>query len=142
MECITRSPEETTSLGCEIGAKLRADSVLALFGDLAAGKTTLIKGLVEGACNLHHEMVASPTFQLLNIYTGSPHSLFHFDLYRFEKPEQFLHMGFEEYFYSGGIACIEWSERIESLLPPHAVKITLSHLEDQIRKVEIDGAAF
>lgn len=107
-----RSAEELVALGKRFATELPPNTILALSGELGAGKTTFVQGLAEG---LGVEgPVVSPTFVLLNIYER----LYHFDLYRLKEPADFLALGFDEYFSKGGICVIEWPERIQELLPP------------------------
>lgn len=117
------SADETIQLGIELGQKFVKGSIIAFFGDVGAGKTTLIKGIVRGFTGKEIE-IGSPTFTYLNIYDDK---VFHFDLYRLNSIEEFVEMGFEEYFDVEGITCIEWSEKILSLLPPHTIKLYLEH---------------
>jgi len=117
------SAEQTRQIGIEVGKKLKAGSVLALFGELGAGKTTFVEGVVEGVTG-RRLAIDSPTFTYLNIYDNR---VFHFDLYRLQKAEQFLEMGFEEFLFTTGIACIEWSEKIEELLPLDTLRVRLEH---------------
>lgn len=133
---LTHSAEETIALGCIFGKKLVANTVICLFGDLAAGKTTLVKGIAKGVANTPLAEVISPTFTYLNIYRGEK-TVYHFDLYRLRDADEFLSMGFDEFFYEGGICCLEWSERIESLIPKNAIRITMNHLENHSRRVVI-----
>ncbi|MCB1112938.1 MAG: tRNA (adenosine(37)-N6)-threonylcarbamoyltransferase complex ATPase subunit type 1 TsaE [Chlamydiia bacterium] len=131
-----RSEEETIALGRRIGAQLKAGSVLCFFGDLGAGKTTLIKGIAAGVSGCDPDEVNSPTFVYLNIYEGNL-PVYHFDLYRLHGIEEFLSMGFDEYFSAGGICCVEWSERISQLLPDDFIEVRLEHCGEQIRDVAI-----
>lgn len=131
---VTQSAAETKGLGEEMGRQLPPDSILCFFGDLGAGKTTFIQGLVAGATGC--EEVNSPTFVYLNIYPGG-RTVYHFDLYRLKSAEEFLKMGFDEYFYAGGICCIEWAERIEALLPPHCYHILMAHKGERQREIQI-----
>jgi tRNA threonylcarbamoyladenosine biosynthesis protein TsaE len=135
-----KTSQETEDLGVLIASKLKADSVLCFFGELGAGKTTLIKGIAKGL-GIRPEEVSSPTFQLLHIYNASQYKtslpLFHFDLYRLRTHDEFLSMGFEEHFFKGGISCIEWAERIEQIIPEQAIKITIAHSEDGARKISL-----
>lgn len=133
-EYITHSAEETIALGNRIGKMLPENSIVCLFGDLASGKTTLVKGIAE-ACS-SPQPVTSPTFVYLHIYEGA-RILYHFDLYRLQNPEEFLAMGFDEHLFAGGVCCIEWSERIASLLPQHCMRITMSHAEQGTRKITV-----
>lgn len=130
---ITRSAEETISFGAAFGASLKPNTVLCLFGELGAGKTTFIKGVVQGATGIAPEQVVSPTFVYLNIYGN----VYHFDLYRLHDCDEFLSLGFEDYFFAGGICCIEWSERIAPILPEGAIYVTLSHLTEEAREITI-----
>lgn len=127
---LSSSARETFELGCRLGKELPVPFVICLFGELAAGKTTFIKGLVQGAAQIDPSFVQSPTFTYLNIYEGSK-PVYHFDLYRLRETEDFLKMGFDEYFEADGICCIEWSERILPLLPPHSLSIFFSHTDKE-----------
>jgi tRNA threonylcarbamoyladenosine biosynthesis protein TsaE len=135
----THSPEETIALGQRIGALLKPGDLLCLFGDLGAGKTTLIKGIVHALTGTCPEEVCSPTFSYLNIFEGKC-PVYHFDLYRLRGEEDFLGMGFEEYFFAGGICCLEWSERITSILPKQAYQVTLRVESEERREIEIPGS--
>lgn len=135
-EYITRSTDETTALGEAFGKQLNTNAVVCFFGDLAAGKTTFIKGLVAGAAQCDPALVQSPTFNYLNIYMGEK-SIYHFDLYRLRDADEFLSMGFDELFEAMGICCIEWSERIPSLLPEGCIRIEMTHEGQDIRRIVI-----
>lgn len=107
---ISHSSFETESLGEAWGRVAQSGWVIGLSGDLGAGKTQLIKGLARGLGVV--ERVHSPTFALLNEYSGGRLPLFHLDLYRLETREQIIGAGLEEYFYQPkGVAVIEWIER-------------------------------
>jgi len=106
---ISHNPAETESLGESWGREAKPGLVIALSGDLGAGKTQLVKGLARGlgiTARVH-----SPTFTLVNVYTGGRLTLYHLDLYRLETPEQILSAGIEEYSKPNGITVIEWAER-------------------------------
>jgi tRNA threonylcarbamoyladenosine biosynthesis protein TsaE len=128
------STEETVSFGKEMALLLRPGSILALVGDLGAGKTTFVQGLAQGLGI--EDSVQSPTFVTLNIYEGSM-PLFHFDLYRLKQSSDFLSLGFEEYFSKGGICAIEWPERISSLIPADALCLSLTHTESGGRRATL-----
>ena len=113
MEMISHSPKDTEALGEEFGRKAKTGWVIALSGDLGAGKTQFVKGLARGlgiAGRIH-----SPTFTLVNEYAGGRLKLFHLDLYRIETPEQMLSAGIEEFLKPDGVSVIEWAERIYDL---------------------------
>jgi len=132
------SAEETMHLGYQMGQHLPDGSVVCLFGNLGAGKTTFIKGLAAGAAGLNPQQIHSPTFVYLNIYNGS-RSVYHFDLYRLRDADEFLSLGFDEMLFAQGVCCIEWSERIKELLPPHCIQVTLEHVNENIRSIRIDA---
>ena len=137
-EWTTHSPSETVAIGCQIGKELKTGAVLCFFGDLAAGKTTLIKGIVEQTTGLPQETVNSPTFIYLNTYTNDNGlAVHHFDLYRLHNSADFFALGFEEYFTAGDICCIEWSERIEDILPKDHLAIHIQHLGQDMRSIKL-----
>ena len=107
---LSSSPEATAALGETWGRDAQSGLVIALSGDLGAGKTQLVKGLARGLGVTMR--VHSPTFTLVNEYTGGRLPLFHLDLYRLETRAQVIGAGLEEYFYDPrGVAVIEWAER-------------------------------
>jgi tRNA threonylcarbamoyladenosine biosynthesis protein TsaE len=108
---ISHSPAETEALGEKFGRAAQGGLVLALSGDLGAGKTQLVKGIARGlgiSARVH-----SPTFTLVNEYGGGRLQLFHLDLYRLETSAQVLSAGVEEFLLPDGVAVIEWAERLE-----------------------------
>jgi len=140
---ISHSPAETEALGERWGRAAQAGLVLALSGDLGAGKTQLVKGLARGlgvAVRVH-----SPTFTLVNEYAGGRLRLFHLDLYRLETPAQLRSAGVEEYLQPDGVAVIEWAERLgEELRQPPAggpvrlVRVMIEITGDTGRKITYD----
>lgn len=135
---ISRSAEETVALGYEFGLNLPANSIVCFFGDLAAGKTTFIRGLTAGVLKKDHVQISSPTFVYLNIYGDlNSRKIYHFDLYRLRDADEFLSMGFDEMLFAGEICCVEWPERITSLLPSHCIHVTLSHEAENVRRITI-----
>jgi len=133
---ISHSAVETYELGMNFGAQLPLNSIVCFFGDLGAGKTTFIKGLAAQVLDSQGEEVTSPTFTYLNIYHGKL-TLYHFDLYRLRDADEFLSMGFDEVFDAGGISCLEWTEKIASLIPEGSISVRMSHLGGDERKIEI-----
>lgn len=132
----SHSIEQTFQFGLTFGKKLPVNAVVCLFGELAAGKTTFIKGVAAGAAGSDPSQIQSPTFTYLNIYEGNK-TIYHFDLYRLRDMDEFLSMGFDEFFEAGGICCIEWSERIAFYLPANCIKITLTHEGEDKRLISI-----
>ena len=119
----TTSPEQTEAFGKELAKALISGDVIALTGDLGAGKTCLTRGIAEGLGSASH--VSSPTFTIVNEYDGGRLMLFHFDTYRLSGPDDFLMSGLDEYFFRGGICVIEWSDIIDELLPEGTIKMTI-----------------
>lgn len=130
---VTHSAEETLAFGATFGSSLESNTIVCLFGELGAGKTTFVKGVVKGLTGITPQKVVSPTFVYLNIYDN----VYHFDLYRLQDCDEFLSLGFEDYLTAGGICCIEWSERIAPILPEGALTVTLSHLTEELREIII-----
>ncbi len=132
----TDSKEQTHELGKSLGQVLGPNAILGLSGDLGAGKTVFIRGLVEGVGCIDPRVVTSPTFSLLNIYEGDT-TIYHFDLYRLSKESEFFAAGFDEYFFAGGICCLEWAEKISSKLPANTYFIAITYLGEQSRQIAI-----
>ena len=118
----TNSPDETWALARELAEELGAGTVLALHGDLGAGKTCFIQGLA--AALEIDEPVTSPTYTLIGEYEGRL-PLHHIDLYRLSGPAEALGLGLEEYFDAEGITAIEWAERADGLLPKDLIHIRI-----------------
>lgn len=129
-EYYSRSVEETKQIAKILAGKLKPGQVVAFLGELGAGKTSFIKGLVSELNSMPEDDICSPTFTYLNIYHGKI-TVYHFDLYRIKNDKQFLAMGFDEYFDKNGICLIEWSEKITSLLPSKTIVIHLIEKEKE-----------
>ena len=106
---ISNSPAETFNLGEAWGREANSGLVIALSGDLGAGKTHLTKGIARGLGVT--DRVHSPTFAIINLYPSGRLPLFHLDLYRLDTPDQIIAAGLEEYFHPKGVSVIEWAER-------------------------------
>jgi tRNA threonylcarbamoyladenosine biosynthesis protein TsaE len=138
----TFSEEETRAAARTFGTSLQRGDVVALYGDLGAGKTQFVKGLCE-AFGVR-QGVTSPTFVILHRYEGRDQFgreilLYHFDLYRVTGTSELYDVGYEEFLYGDGICCIEWAERMKELLPPkrYDVWLSLGDAEDE-RRIEIE----
>lgn len=136
----TASPEETMALGARLAARLQPGDVVALYGDLGAGKTHLVKGVCS-AFGVPEAHVNSPTFTLVNEYSGNAFPIYHIDAYRIRRLDEFYELGYEDYFFGDGLCLVEWPERIEPLLPPATLRLRLSHQGESRRRVEemVDG---
>ncbi|HEY1790653.1 MAG TPA: tRNA (adenosine(37)-N6)-threonylcarbamoyltransferase complex ATPase subunit type 1 TsaE [Verrucomicrobiae bacterium] len=138
---ISHSPAETETLGENFGRAAKQGWVIALSGDLGAGKTQFVKGLARGlgiSARVH-----SPTFMLVAEYAGGRLKLFHLDLYRLETAEEILSAGIEEYLQPDGVAVIEWAERLEgsqSRLTPATTtkKVQIEILSETDRRITYD----
>jgi len=120
----TNSAEQTIELGTRIGEKLRPGDILAMRGTLGAGKTTFTKGVARGLGIT--DTVTSPTFTLVSEYQGRL-PLFHIDTYRLDGPDDFMDLGVEELLNGQGVCVIEWSEKIQDILPADHIVITLGY---------------
>ena len=136
MTVLTHSPAETERLGETLATRLTAGTVLALRGDLGAGKTAFTRGLARGLG--YSGQVTSPTFTIVNEYEGGRLPLFHFDLYRLSSPDELWDIGWEDYLDRGGVCAVEWSERATELLE-HAVTVTLRRVDDSTREITVEG---
>jgi tRNA threonylcarbamoyladenosine biosynthesis protein TsaE len=141
-EFISHAPAETEALGCSWGENAEPGLVVALSGDLGAGKTQLVKGLARGMGCVGR--VHSPTFALVNIYSGGRMPLYHLDLYRLEAREQIRAAGLEEFLNPKGVSVIEWAERwfsrpdapVRDAETPRKLRwVTLSVLGDTERRI-------
>ena len=111
-------------------------TVFAFYGNMGAGKTTFIKAICEELGI--SEGVNSPTFAIVNEYRSDTTGelVYHFDFYRINKLEEVYDLGYEDYFYSGALCFLEWSEKVEELLPPETVMVTIKEVENSARMVE------
>jgi tRNA threonylcarbamoyladenosine biosynthesis protein TsaE len=132
-------PEDTAKIAIDFAKTVSPGCVIALCGDLGAGKTTFMRAFASHF-GVATNFVNSPTFQYLNIYPGAP-PLYHFDLYRLPEGQEgfelFFELGFDEFLSSDGITCIEWAERIKPYLPEKTLLVQLEHVEQSQRIVRI-----
>lgn len=128
----TTSAGKTKEFGKKIAKSLNNHDVIALSGELGAGKTTLIQGIAEGLGVTDY--VTSPSFTLINEYNGR-FPIFHIDLYRLEKLEQIEDLGLEDYFEKDGIVIIEWAERMKELLPKNTEWIRIEIRDENTRNI-------
>lgn len=130
----TASPAETERLGWELAALLPDGTVLSLCGDLAAGKTCLVRGMAQAVAG--EAAVHSPTFTLVNEYRGT-RRLYHLDLYRLGGPDEVADLGYEELFEPDGICAVEWAERAGKLLPQRRVDVLMEHAGGDHRRITL-----
>ncbi len=129
------SPEQTAQAGAECAANAQAGDVVALIGDLGAGKTQFVKGFVRGIGSSSE--VTSPTFTLIHEYTDGRLPVYHFDFYRLDKPQAVLALGFDDYVQGDGVCVIEWSDRFPQLLPENATTVTITYVGENERGIEV-----
>jgi len=134
---LLRSEDETAAFGAQLAPLLRAGDVICLEGALGAGKTTLARGLIKAFCG--ETNAPSPTFTLAETYQTPNLTLWHFDLYRLEKPEDVWELGIEDAFDSA-ISLIEWPDRIAHLLPADQLRLTIEIPSNGGRKLKINGS--
>ena len=128
---ITDSSEQTERFGEALSRYLEAGTVIALDGDLGAGKTCLTRGIARGLGS--EDPVASPTFTIVNEYSGGRLMLFHFDTYRLSGEDDFYASGLDEYFIRDGVCVVEWGGVIEGALPANTMKMQISGNGDERR---------
>jgi len=131
---ISHSALETFRYGHRLTEVFRAGDIIALSGELGAGKTTFVKGLANGL-GIPDE-ITSPTYTLIHEYRGGRLPLYHIDLYRLDSVQQALDIGIEDYLPSDGITVIEWADKIAALLPPNATQLRFTSLSDTDRQIE------
>ena len=132
------SEEQLREVAESLLAALDGRTVVALRGEMGAGKTTLIRSVAE--CLGVEDQVTSPTFALVNQYsTAEGEPVYHFDFYRINRLEEAYDLGYEEYFYSGDLCLIEWSEKIGELLPDEVMTVSIHVNSETSRTFEIDN---
>lgn len=136
IKIISNNVSQTEDLGRKIASTLKGDEVIAMFGDLGAGKTAFTRGLASGLSFDYG--VSSPTFAIVNEYSAK-FNIYHFDMYRITSEDDLYSTGFYDYL-DNGIVVIEWSENIEYALDDDCIRITIKKGEsDDIRIITIEG---
>jgi tRNA threonylcarbamoyladenosine biosynthesis protein TsaE len=133
MSTLLATPEATFDWGRELAASLRAGDVVALCGQLGAGKTQATKGILAGLGS--QAAVTSPTFTLVHEYTDGRLPVFHFDFYRMDSAEEVLTVGWDDILDEPGVVIIEWADLFPELLPPHTRWFHLTPQPDGSREV-------
>ena len=136
MTYITKNEAETEALGASFAAALPGGSVVAMYGDLGAGKTAFVRGMARGMGLDAH--VCSPTFTIVNEYLGT-RPLFHFDMYRLSSADELFDIGWEDYLARGGVCAVEWSENVEGAFEGGEIRVTFEKLSDNERRITIGG---
>lgn len=136
MKILTHSAEETIALGRKIGALVKPGDIIAMQGTLAAGKTTITKGIADAL--KVSDTITSPTFCLISEYEGKM-PLYHMDVYRLEGSEDFINLGVDDMLYGKGLCIIEWSEKIMDTLPKNTIILRLEPKDGDDREITIEN---
>ena len=137
MTFVSTSEKETEALGARLAASLPdGGAVVAMYGELGAGKTAFIRGLgaglqVKGA-------VVSPTFTIVNELQGR-RELFHFDMYRLGSADELFDIGWEDYLSRGGVCAVEWSENVEDAFDGSEIRVSIRKTGDTSREITVEG---
>ena len=132
---ISRSAEQTEAIGEQFAKNLADGSVVAMYGDLGAGKTAFVRGMARGmglSCR-----VSSPTFTIVNEYCGD-RELIHFDMYRLSGSDELFDIGWEDYLARGAVCAVEWSEKIDDAFYGDETVVRIEKLGDYERKITIE----
>ena len=135
MVIVTNNEFETILEGEKLGRALEPGTVVALYGELGAGKTAFVRGLALGlGINMR---VSSPTFTIVNEYPGVI-PLYHFDMYRLDSENELFDIGWDDYLDRGGVCAVEWSEKVPGAISFDAVTIRLENLGGDKRRLTIE----
>ena len=134
----SRNESDTEALGERLAGVLpEGCAVVALYGELGAGKTAFIRGIARGLGI--RDRVVSPTFTIVNEYSGA-RELFHFDMYRLGGAEELFDIGWEDYLERGGVCAVEWSENVPGAFDGSEIRVTINKTGEETRTVTIEGA--
>lgn len=134
---ISNGADETTKIGFSIGRLLRPGDVVGLYGELGAGKTTIIKG-IAGALGIDAREITSASFTMISEYDTTP-PFSHIDLYRIENENELSELGLWEYIGGDSISAIEWAEKAATMLPEEMIRVTLVYTGENTREITIEG---
>jgi len=137
-EVTTSSPEETLAFGRRLAADLDPPALVLLYGNLGAGKTTLVKGIVSGLGLAAAEEVTSPSFVFVHVF-GDGLRLYHVDLYRVEGPAELETLGLDDLLAEKAVVLVEWAERLRLAALEPALRVHLEAVSDQQRRIRVEG---
>ena len=137
LEIITKSVDETEAAGAAVAKTLTPGTVVAMYGDLGAGKTAFVRGLAAGLG--YAGRVTSPTFTIVNEYDTRP-PIFHFDMYRLGSADELFDIGWEDYLGRSGICVVEWSENVVDAFDGTETRITIDKLSENERRIVLEVA--
>ncbi len=131
----SNSPEETEAIAREFAAELAGDDIVALEGELGAGKTCFTRGLVFGLGSTGP--ATSPTFTLLHEYSGGRLPIYHFDFFRLATESEAAALALDDYFFGGGVCIVEWPNRFPGLIPPTAKWVKIDSVDAMTRSIQL-----
>ena len=138
MEIITHSERETEAAGAAFAAGIPDGTVVAMYGELGAGKTAFVRGMAQGMgldCRVN-----SPTFTIVNEYLGA-RTLLHFDMYRLGSVDELWDIGWDDYLSRGAVCAVEWSENVADAFTGDEITVRFEKLSDTDRRITIEGGA-
>lgn len=138
LKMISGDPTKTFYIGRILGEALTAGDIVALTGELGAGKTCLTQGIARGLGVPEVYQITSPTFTLVNEYPGRL-NLIHLDVYRLSSSRDLQDLGYEEFFFGKGVTVIEWAEKIQDIIPEKSLSVTLAYLDQNQRSIDMTG---
>ena len=134
---ISSSAAETEAAGARLAEKIQTGDVLALVGDLGAGKTQFVKGVARALGS--REVVTSPTFTLVHEYQGGRLPIYHVDFYRIESLAALRAIGFDEIIFGNGVSVIEWADRFAEAIPPQARWVRFEIVSEEQRRIDLSA---
>ena len=137
MKAISNSPEATEEIGFKLGIKLKTGNIVRLYGDLGAGKTTMVKGIAR-ALGIDRKDITSASFTIIAEYPGNP-PFFHIDLYRISGGVELDNTGIWDCIGDHSISVIEWADHAEGELPEGSLKVTIKDTGNNIREITVEG---
>jgi len=138
LEIVVSDLAGTEAFGRRLAAHLFGGVVIALVGPLGAGKTHLVRAVAEGLGLVNSRVVSSPTFVLIQEYSGRL-PIYHFDAYRLKHSGEFLELGVHEYFEGKGVCLVEWADRVEDVMPQEHLRIALEIIGETARRIAVEG---
>lgn len=133
----TNTVAETEAVGQALAKQLSAGDIVAMYGDLGAGKTAFVRGMARGLDS--RDPVSSPTFTIVNEYSGRLR-LYHFDAYRLASSDELYDIGWDDYTGSGGVCVVEWSENISDIYDGTQTSVKIERISETGRKITIERA--
>ena len=138
LKMISGDPTKTFHIGRILGETLTAGDIVALTGELGAGKTCLTQGIARGLGVPEVYQITSPTFTLVNEYPGRL-NLIHLDVYRLASSRDLQDLGYEEFFFGKGVTVIEWAEKIQDIIPEKSLSVMMAYMDQNQRSIDMTG---